>query len=126
MRLPAWELTQIGLGLLIPFLLFPHIVNTRVARVSFGVEDSYLYELARLWPDSALLQSTLLVLVWVHGCIGLHYWLRLYARLSYRRAGAVVRRHRGAACLARRLHGVGPVGGAADREARRGWRTSSR
>jgi adenylate cyclase len=76
-RLPAWELTQLGLGLLIPFLLFPHIINTRVARVSFGVEDSYLYELARLWPDGALLQSTLLLIVWVHGCMGLHYWLRL-------------------------------------------------
>ena len=77
LRLPAWELTQLGLGLLIPFLLFPHIINTRVARVSFGVEDSYLYELARLWPDGALLQSTLLLVVWVHGCMGLHYWLRL-------------------------------------------------
>ena len=78
LRLPPWELAQIALGLLIPFLLLPHIVNTRVARVLFGVEDNYLYELARLWPASALLQSTLLVLVWLHGCIGVHYWLRLY------------------------------------------------
>ena len=36
LRLPPWELAQIGLGLLIPFLLLPHIVNTRVARVLFG------------------------------------------------------------------------------------------
>ncbi len=79
LRLPPWELIQMGLGLLIPFLLLPHIVNTRIARVFFGVEDNYLYELARLWPASALLQSTLLMLVWVHGCIGIHYWLRLYA-----------------------------------------------
>ena len=116
LRLPAWELTQLGLGLLIPFLLFPHIVNTRVARVSFGVEDTYLYELARLWPDGALLQTTLLLVVWVHGCMGLHYWLRLTPRLSRRRAGSAVPRHRRAACLARRVHGVGPVGGSADRE----------
>lgn len=78
LRLPPWELLQILLGLLIPFLLFPHIVNTRVAHSFFGVEDNYLYELARLWPDNALLQSTLLLLVWLHGCIGLHFWLRLY------------------------------------------------
>ena len=78
LRLPPWELFQLGLGLLIPFLLLPHIVNTRIAHVYFGVEDNYLYELARLWPASAILQSTLLLIVWLHGCIGIHYWLRLY------------------------------------------------
>lgn len=88
LRLPPWELIQIGLGLLIPFLLFPHIVNTRVAHTYFGVEDNYLYELARLWPASAVLQSTLLVMVWVHGCLGIHYWLRVYA--PYRAAQPVL------------------------------------
>jgi adenylate cyclase len=77
-RLPWWELVQIGLGLLIPFLLFPHIVNTRIANNFFNVEDNYLYELARLWPANAILQSTLLVIVWIHGCLGIHFWLRLY------------------------------------------------
>ena len=88
LRLPAWELFQIGLGLLIPFLLFPHIVNTRIAHVFFGVEDNYLYELARLWPENAILQSTLLLLVWVHGCLGLHFWLRLYT--PYRAAAPIL------------------------------------
>ncbi len=82
-RLPAWEAIQLSLGLLIPFLLFPHIVNTRIAHVFFGVNDVYPYELARLWPASAITQSLLLVIVWVHGCIGIHFWLRLYA--PYRR-----------------------------------------
>jgi adenylate cyclase len=77
LRLPPWELAQIALGLAIPFFLFPHIVNTRIAHVFFGVQDNYLYELARLWPASAIIQSTLLLLVWIHGCIGLHFWLRL-------------------------------------------------
>jgi adenylate cyclase len=76
-RMPVWEATQIGLGLLIPFLLFPHIVNTRVANSVFNVNDIYLYELVRLWPERAFWQSLLLVIVWVHGCIGMHYWLRL-------------------------------------------------
>ncbi len=78
LRLPAWELVQIALGLAIPFLLLPHIVNTRIANTFFGVQDSYLYELAKLWPASAVLQSSLLLMVWIHGCIGIHYWLRLY------------------------------------------------
>jgi ferredoxin len=77
LRLPLWEAAQIAVALCIPFLLFPHIVNTRVAHAVFGVNDTYLYELARLWPDRAFLQSLLLLLVWTHGCIGLHYWLRL-------------------------------------------------
>jgi ferredoxin len=80
LRLPLWEVLQIGVALLIPFLLFPHIVNTRIAHFFFGVSDTYLYELFRLWPDRAVLQSLLLLLVWTHGCIGLHYWLRLSDR----------------------------------------------
>ena len=82
-KLPRWEAMQLALGLLIPLLLFPHIVNTRIAHVYFGVNDIYLYELARLWPASAITQSLLLLIVWVHGCLGIHFWLRLYA--PYRR-----------------------------------------
>jgi adenylate cyclase len=78
LRLRNWELVQIVLGLAIPFLLLPHIVNTRIAHVMFGVQDHYVYELANLWPASAVSQSILLAIVWLHGCIGLHYWLRLY------------------------------------------------
>src|SRR4051812_32078458 len=69
LRLPRWEMIQLLLGLTIPFLLFPHIVNTRIAHVYFGVNDIYVYELARLWPASAITQSLLLVIVWVHACI---------------------------------------------------------
>lgn len=88
LRLPPWELVQIGLGLAIPFFLFPHIVNTRIAHVFFGVQDNYLYELARLWPVGALIQSSLLLLVWIHGCIGLHFWLRLSP--AYRKAAPIL------------------------------------
>lgn len=84
LRMPLWEAVQLLLGLAVPLLLLPHIVNTRVAHSLYGVKDIYLYELLRLWPDSALTQSALLIMVWLHGCIGLHFWLRLYA--PYRRA----------------------------------------
>jgi adenylate cyclase len=85
LRIPRWELIQLLLGLAIPFLLLPHIVNTRIAHDYFGVNDIYIYELIRLWPDSALTQTVLLLLVWVHGCVGIHFWLRLspqYRRVS--------------------------------------------
>lgn len=77
LRMPIWEAVQIGLGLFIPFLLLTHIVNTRIAHSAYNVNDIYLYELVRLWPERAFLQSLLLLAVWVHGCIGMHYWLRL-------------------------------------------------
>lgn len=76
-QLPAWELIQPLLGLAIPFFLFPHIVNTRIAHMLFGVNDIYFYELVRLWPSNGWDQSILLLLVWTHGCMGLHFWLRL-------------------------------------------------
>jgi adenylate cyclase len=83
LRLPRWELVQIALGIFIPFLLLPHIINTRIAHVFFNVNDIYVYELAKLWPASAITQSLLLIIVWVHGCMGIHFWLRLYP--PYRR-----------------------------------------
>ncbi len=83
-RLPPWQWTQIAFGFAIPLLLFPHIVATRIAAVTFGIDTSYPYEMARIWPATMLDQTVLLLIVWVHGCIGLHFWLRLapgYERL---------------------------------------------
>jgi adenylate cyclase len=76
LRLPGWEVAQIVTGLAIPFLLFPHIVDTRIAHAIAGINDTYLYELAQLWPGSAIPQGALLLLVWSHGCLGIHHWLR--------------------------------------------------
>jgi adenylate cyclase len=52
-------------------------VNTRVTNIAFGVDTSYPYELRRIWTDTMLNQTVLLLLVWTHGCLGMHYWLRL-------------------------------------------------
>ena len=77
LRMPPWEMAQVVLGLLIPFWLVAHIVGTRGAHQFFGVDDSYAYVLNSLWPDGAQRQSLMLILVWLHGCIGIHFWLRL-------------------------------------------------
>lgn len=79
LRMPGWEATQLGLGLLIPVLLIAHIVGTRLAHELVGTDDSYFLVLYILWvakPTFAWRQGALLVIAWVHGCIGLHYWLR--------------------------------------------------
>ncbi|GLH75115.1 adenylate/guanylate cyclase domain-containing protein [Bradyrhizobium sp. SSBR45G] len=75
-RLPAWELVQLLTGFAIPLLLLPHVIETHVAHALLGVQDGYLYALALIWPRAAWIQTALLLLVWLHGCIGLHHWLK--------------------------------------------------
>jgi adenylate cyclase len=77
LKMPPWEMAQVVLGFLIPFWLVVHIVGTRGSYQFFGVDDSYAYVLNTLWPDGAARQSLMLILVWLHGCIGIHFWLRL-------------------------------------------------
>ena len=84
-RMPFWEALQLSLGLLIPIFLLPHIVEARISQELFGVFVSYHYVILDLWPSSAVRQSVLLLLVWLHGCTGIHYWLRLtpnYSRIA--------------------------------------------
>src|SRR5271154_4046426 len=74
------EATQLVLGLSIPFLLANHVIGTRVALSEFGLEKGYAQELANLWVGNPLLgalQAILLLIVWIHGCLGIHFWLRL-------------------------------------------------
>jgi adenylate cyclase len=74
------EATQLVLGLSIPFLLTNHVIGTRVALSQFGLEKGYAQELANFWVFSPLLgalQAILLLIVWIHGCLGVHFWLRL-------------------------------------------------
>lgn len=85
LHMPAWELTQIVLGLVIPLLLIVHVTFTRVAHSAFGVNDRMGYLIGLIFDTrDAWLQSLLLLIVWTHGCMGLHFWLRSDAR--WRRA----------------------------------------
>lgn len=71
------EAIQLGFGLLIPLLLFRHVLGTRIAHEVFGVNDNYVYALFVMWPDYAWSQLGLITLAWVHGCIGIYFWLRM-------------------------------------------------
>ncbi|KRE09828.1 hypothetical protein ASE63_04735 [Bosea sp. Root381] len=81
-KMPLREMLQIALGLAIPIFLVDHIVGTRVMGAYFNLDESYSAVLRRLWPGLAGTQSLLLLLVWTHGMIGLHFTLR--SRDSYR------------------------------------------
>ncbi len=85
-RLPRWQLVQTLLGLFIPLLLASHIVGTRLAYEWFNTTASYTRIVLAFWelkPDLGLRQVLLLMIAWVHGCMGIHFWLRIkpwYAR----------------------------------------------
>ncbi|WP_169566951.1 adenylate/guanylate cyclase domain-containing protein [Sneathiella limimaris] len=79
-RIPPKEILQIILGLAIPPLMVGHIIGTRIAHEMFGIIDSYSYVLYSIWiasPIESLLQTTGLLVAWIHGCLGIHFWLRL-------------------------------------------------
>src|SRR5512132_2026891 len=88
LRMPAWEAAQLALGLAIPPLLASHVIGTRVAWQLFGVEDRYARLMLLYWqlsPEIGLRQSIMLVVAWLHACIGLRAWLGLrpwYARAA--------------------------------------------
>ncbi|MGE0214016.1 MAG: adenylate/guanylate cyclase domain-containing protein [Parvibaculaceae bacterium] len=79
LRLKPVEAVQLGFGLLIPLLLFRHVIGTRGVHELFGVRDDYEYALFAMWPWEAWQQLGLIVLVWVHGSIGIHRWLRYHS-----------------------------------------------
>jgi adenylate cyclase len=80
LRLPAGEAWQLALGLTIPLLLILHAGAIRLGGSIYGQEFGYERILYNFWvvsPDIALpRQLLLLLIVWIHGCIGLRAWLR--------------------------------------------------
>ena len=76
-KIKPWEALQIVSGLAVPFIISTHVTHSRIAHELFDVNDAYQYTLFLIWPGSAWLQLALVLVVWMHGCIGLHFWLRL-------------------------------------------------
>jgi adenylate cyclase len=79
LRMPLWQATQITLGLCIPPLLVAHVLGTRVAHAIFDTGDPYSRMLLIYWqlsPELGAKQALILTVAWIHGCMGLHYWLR--------------------------------------------------
>ena len=81
------ELAQLLLGLSVPPLLANHLAVTRIAFAEFGVDKGYAQELYSFWiasPAMGWIQLTLLMVAWLHACLGVGFWLRVkpwFARL---------------------------------------------
>jgi adenylate cyclase len=79
LSMPFWEGAQIVLGLAIPPLLMLHFLGTVVAHHVFGIDDAYDETVLALVtnPGFAATQVLAVLVTWIHGCIGITYWLRL-------------------------------------------------
>ena len=80
LRIRRSDAVQLVLGLVIPIVLGGHFFATRGIYETYGAEGGYPFELAGLWivePIFGVLNGIGLLVVWVHACIGWHFWFRL-------------------------------------------------
>lgn len=80
LRMSRTDAVQFITALLIPPLLIPHVVGTMVAAKQFGILSSYASLSPYFWiyePMEGLRQVLVLVVTWIHGCVGLFTWLRI-------------------------------------------------
>src|SRR6202048_1921558 len=78
----AIEPIQLVLGLSIPALIITHLAGVRFDDVLFQHQKLYPQVFYSYWiisPYKMWLMFIVLVVSWVHGCIGLYFWLRMKA-----------------------------------------------
>jgi adenylate cyclase len=86
-RWKAIEPLQLALGLSVPMLIIAHIVGVRLGQTLYGHEKLYPQVLFLYWiwaPYRIWMMLAVMIIAWVHGCIGLYLWLRM--RAFYKRA----------------------------------------
>jgi adenylate cyclase len=86
-RWKAIEPLQLVLGLSIPALIIAHIAGVRLGGALYGQEKLYpqvFYAYWVAWPYKMWLMFAVLTIAWIHGSIGLYFWLRMKA--FYKRA----------------------------------------
>lgn len=91
LRMPGWEALQILLGLLVAPLLTYHVLGVMGSRDIVRPDALSTWTLTFFSSVDTFAGSRQFVLfcaVWLHACIGVHFWLRM--RAGYRRAYPVV------------------------------------
>jgi adenylate cyclase len=74
------EPLQLLLGLSIPILIMSHVIGVRLGWTLFAHEKLYPQVLHGFWvssPSRLWLITAALIVAWLHGCIGLTFWLRI-------------------------------------------------
>src|SRR4051794_2321850 len=76
------EPLQLVLGLSIPLLIVAHVVGVRLGQTLYEHEKLYPQVFYAYWiaaPYKKWLMYAVLIVAWVHGCVGLYFWLRMKA-----------------------------------------------
>lgn len=79
LKIPLLEAAQIAFGIVVPPLLLDHIFSVYRINLAFGDEALYTRSILEFWilnPTAGLRQFLLFLAAWIHGCIGIHFWLR--------------------------------------------------
>ena len=79
-RWVTMEMTQLVFGLAIPALIIGHLIGIRLAASLYGHEKFYAQAFFAYWifrPYVMWMLYAVLIVSWVHGCIGLYFWLRM-------------------------------------------------
>jgi len=91
-RWKTMELLQLSLGLSIPVLIIAHVLGVRLAYTLQGHQILYppvLFAYFVSFPAWRLWGMIVAILAaWIHGCIGLHMWLRM--KPFYKRAAPLL------------------------------------
>jgi len=88
LRLNVGLAVQLAFGLLVPLLLVEHVVGSRLVPYIFEFDATYYYVISFLYIDDQKFwqQTVLIAIVWIHLCVGLHFWLRVkpyYEKYQY-------------------------------------------
>ncbi|MTI09418.1 adenylate/guanylate cyclase domain-containing protein [Curvivirga aplysinae] len=89
LKLKKWELIQLFFGLSIPFLVANHVIATGIVEEFYDTQIHYPQVLVNYWIsnfESGIIHGFAVIIVWIHGCIGIHYWLKtkaFYTRIRW-------------------------------------------
>jgi adenylate cyclase len=88
LKMPPWEATQIGLGMLLPFVLVPYNLAAVFVSVVFQIPQNYVDTVLISFPDMAWRYIAMALIIGAHAQIGVHAVLRL--RPWYPRARIII------------------------------------
>jgi adenylate cyclase len=79
LRMAPWEIWQLSLGLCIPLLATSHVASTAIGEPLLGLTPTYASAFVEWFSQNTVygvLQAAAVLVVWIHGCIGLSHWLK--------------------------------------------------
>ena len=91
LRMGWVEAVRLLLGFSIPALIVSHAVQQRLSYTMFDAHRVYrnlLYNYFFANPQLGVRQIIVFTVVWLHGCLGLHLWLRV--KTHYRKVAPVL------------------------------------